>query len=124
MKFLAAVLVFACVVFPVFSQDSNAPKYRSLDETMGNTISATNSQLSEFDKLMTYNGNAKVYASYKQQYDSLSKSIQSQEIKLKRMIQSYDNTGNLKKERDMYETLIRKLEAIKSEYENWLKNIQ
>ncbi|GHV69665.1 hypothetical protein AGMMS49928_12880 [Spirochaetia bacterium] len=124
MKFIVAVLVFASVVFPVFSQDSNTSKYKSLDDTMGNTISSSNSQLSEFDKLMSYNGNGKMYASYKQKYDSLTKSIQNQEIKLKRMLQAHDNTGNLKKERDVYENLIKRLEAVKSEYENWLKTIQ
>ena len=124
MKLLISSVVLFALVLPVFSQDTGAQRYKSLSDTMGTTVSSSNDKLKDFDQRMVYNGNGKVYASYKQRYDSLYRSLQESEIRMNRLIQSHDYSDSLKQERGRYENLLRRLESVKSEYDNWLNSVQ
>ena len=124
MKFFVVALVFIGLVAPVFGQDANVPLYRSLDDSMGTTISSSSDMLQSFDRDITYNNQGKTYATYKLKYDALNKALQDSELRLYRLIQFHDTATNIKAERDQYESLIKQLEQVKSEYDSWLRNVQ
>jgi len=89
---------------------------------MGSTLTSSNSKLNDFDQQVADSGNTKGYASYRDRYNNLSKALQDSEAKLNRMILSNDRTADIRAERDNYANLIKKLDALKSDYDNWLKN--
>jgi len=124
LKIILFSFIFACLVFPVFSQDQDAStqRFQALSDTMGSTLTSSNSKLNEFDQQLADSGNTKSYAAYRDRYNSISKALQDSEAKLNRMILANDRTANIKAERDNYENLIKKLDALKSDYDNWLKN--
>jgi hypothetical protein len=124
MKFFFVSVMLACLVLPVFSQDANTQRYKSMSDSMGTTVSNSNTRLADFDKRITYNGNGKSYAEFKQKFDTLSKALRDSEIKLNRMINAHDSVGNIKVERDRYESLIKELGSVKSDYDQWLSSVQ
>ena len=124
LKIVLFSLLFVCLVFPAFSQNANSDRFKSLSDTMGSTLSGSTSKLSNYDQQISDTGNSKSYASYRERYNSLSKALQESEARLNRMIQSNDRTANIKAERDNYEGLVKKLDALKSDYDNWLKSVQ
>jgi hypothetical protein len=124
LKFCLIPVFLCCLAFQVFSQDANAPRYRALSDSMESTLTSSNTKLGEFDKSSTYNGNGKVYITYRHKYDSLSKSLQESESRLNRLIQGRAPANHIKQERDKYEGFIKQLETVKSEYDQWLSSVQ
>ncbi|MCL2318608.1 MAG: hypothetical protein FWC45_00875 [Treponema sp.] len=124
MKRVLFSIIFACLVFPAFSQNANTQRYKALGDTINSTLSGSNSKLQSFDQLVNDSGNTKTYASFRDRYDTISKALQQSEARLNRLIQTNDRTANVKAERDNYESLVKKLEALKSDYDNWIKNVK
>ena len=124
MKILIIAILFAGLLMPVFGQDANASLYRSLDESMGATLSYNSSRLQNFDREIIYNNQGKAYSTYKIRFDALSKALEDSEFKLDRLLQSHDTSANIRAERDRYEGLVRQLEEVKSDYDNWLRAVQ
>ena len=122
LKMVLFCFIFACLVFPVFSQNDSSQRFQSLSDSMGSTLTSSNSKLNDFDQQVADSGNTKGYASYRDRYNNLSKALQDSEAKLNRMILSNDRTADIRAERDNYANLIKKLDALKSDYDNWLKN--
>ena len=124
MKSFIIAIILAALVLPVFGQDANAPLYRTLDDSMGATISYGSSRLQDFDRDIGYNNQGKVYSTYKLRYDSLSKALQDSEAKLGRLIEFHDTAANIKTERDRYESILNQIQQVKSDYDNWYKTVQ
>ena len=122
MKRVVFSIIFACLVFPVFSQNANSQRIKALSDSMASSISSSTSKLKSFDEMLSDSGNSKTYASYRDKYETLSKALQGSEARLNRLIQTNDRTANIKAERDNYESLLKKLEALKSDYDNWMNN--
>jgi hypothetical protein len=124
MKFFIIAILFASLIVPVFGQDANAPLYRSLNDSMNNTISTSTDALKNFNNDITNNDQGKVYAAYKLRYEALSRAISASEIKLDRLLYFNDTPANVRQERDRYQNLIQQLQAVQADYDNWLKGIQ
>jgi hypothetical protein len=124
MKIITFSLVLAFLTFPVFSQSASTNRFRTLGDSMGNTISSSNTKLENYDRSMIDSGNTRAYASYRQKYETLSKALQESEFRLNRLIEFNDRTANIKTERDNYARLIKRLEGVKSEYDEWLRSVQ
>ncbi|MDR0553437.1 MAG: hypothetical protein LBG76_01370 [Treponema sp.] len=124
MKFFVVSIMLACLVLPVFGQDTNSQRYQSLSNNMGTTISNSNNKLKDVDQQTIYNGNGKTFAQYSQRYNSLAKAIQDSEIRLERLIQARAPANEVKEERDKYEGFVKQLESVKSDYDEWLKSTQ
>lgn len=124
MKAFFVIVIFACLAFPVFSEDSNLPRYQSLSETMGRTISSANSKLENYTQDSENSANMKTYAAYKGKYDSVTRRMGETETKLDLLIRTNDRTVDIKKERDHYEYLIQELDTVKSDYDSWMKNVK
>jgi len=116
-------LVFISFAFPAFSQNQNAnvQRYNSLSDSMGTTISKSNVLLEDFNSQIKDDGDIKVYTSYKRKYESLAKALQESEFLLNLYLRTNDRTATIKTERDNYENLIKQLQQVKSEFDNYLR---
>ena len=126
MKYFAVSVLFICIAFPVFSQNSNTNKerYRALSDSMDRTVSNSNSNLEYYNELSAGNSNTKNYAYYSRKHDFLSNALKESERRLDRYIQTNDRPSRIKAERNNYERLIKQLETVKSEYDEWLSSIR
>ena len=124
MKSVFVFAFFVCLAFPVFSQDPNVPRFRQLSDSMGTTASNSKSTLDNFDLIMSNNDNLNTYTSYKSQHANLVRGLQESENRLNQLIRANALESSRKEERDNYERLIKRLETVKSEYDNWLQSVR
>ena len=124
MKFFGVLIIFMFLAFPCFAQNANSDRYQSLSDTMGNTISRSQSNLDNYNMDLRDSGNNGSFASYNDKYNSLSRRLKESEARMDLYTRTNDKTSTIKAERDKYEDLINQLESLKSDYDNWLKNTQ
>lgn len=124
MKAFFIIVIFACLAFPLFSDDANLPRYQALSDTMGRTLSSANSKLDNYKQDMTNSGNMKTYSSYRGKYDSVVRRMNESETKLDLLIRTNDRTVDIKDEVDHYEGLVNQLESVKSDYDSWVRNVK
>ena len=116
--------IFICVTFQGFSQNASSDRYKSLSDSMGRTISSSNSKLETYDEMTKDNGVGKSYSYYNRKHESLKKALGESEKRLDLLIRTNDRNSVIKEERDNYEELVKHLEDLKSEYDKWLKSVQ
>lgn len=125
MKIFAGVVIFTCLAFPAFSQQrANMQRYNALSDTIASTVTSSNATLADFDDMLQEDGAVKNYTAFKRSYDSLAKALLDSENRLNFLIRTNDRSLYIKEERDNYESLIRELEAVKSEYDSWLNTVR
>jgi hypothetical protein len=124
MKFLITVVLSLCIVFPVFSQSSGAQRYSALGDSIGITLTRSNSKLANYNSMIQDDGNNKVYTSYKRKFEVLVSALNESEARLNLLLRTNDRTTIIKEERDNYEDLIGQLQALKSEYDSWARTVQ
>ena len=124
MKILIVVAILACLALPVFSEDPNMPRYRELSETMGTSVSHSTTTLDNFDLTMLNNDQLNTYTSYKGEHDNLVKLLGESETRMNRLIRANALQSRRMEERNLYERLLRRLEAVKTEFDNWLQSVK
>ena len=124
MKFFVIFAIFACLCFPVFSENANQERLSSLSDSMGTTISRSNENLADFDFQIKDNSNFGVYGSFRTKFEYLAKELQKSESKMNQYFRTNDRADYVKKERDHYESLIKELESTKSEYDNFVSSVR
>ena len=124
MKYFAVFVIFTCLVFPGFAQSANSQRYKTLGDSITRTVSNSNDKLADYNDQVADDGNTKSYTNYKRRYDSLSRALHESESRLDFLIRTNDRTSKIKAEKDTYERLIKEMEDLKSDYDNWLKNVQ
>jgi len=122
MKYFIVFILFACLVFPAFSQNTN--RYRTLSDSMGNSVSRNDTKLANFDEMIVDNSNTKTYTRYKTRFDGLNRALSDSETRLNLLIRTNDKQSKIKEERDNFESLLNQLKAIQSDYDAWLRNVQ
>ena len=123
-KALFVFTLLICVTFAAFSQNASSDRFKALSDTMGRTISSTTSRLENYDDQINDSGNTRTYASYNRKYLVLRQALTESESRLDLLIRSNDRAALIREERDNYAELLDHLEALKSEYDDWLKNVQ
>ena len=123
MKHFFVFTLLACLVLPVFPQSANKQRFQALGDSISWTASSSNNKLANYDEQITDDGNVKSYTNYRRRYDSLSKALKESEARLDLLIRTNDKSAKIKDERDNYESLIRQLESLKSDYDSWLSNV-
>jgi hypothetical protein len=124
MKIMLACALFALLVFPVFSEDPNMPKYSQLSDSMGNTVSRNTSALENFDLSLLNNDQLGRFTRYRDQHNSLIRSLQESETRLSQLIKVRAPRSHQQDERDKYEKLIKRTEDLKSEFDSWMKDVK
>ena len=124
MRYIAVITLLVCLCFPVFSQNANQQRFSTLSDYMGSTISRSNDNLADFDSQIQTTADFKIYASYRLRYEYYVKALQESELLLNRMLRSNDRVSYIKDERNRYESLIKELEATKSDYDNFVRSVR
>jgi len=124
MKPIYVLAIFFCVTFSVFSQSANSERYKALSDSMDRTISNSNYRLEDYDEMASDSGGTKTYTYYNRRHESLKAALSESERRLDLLIRTNDRNAVIKEERDNYERLIRQLEQVKSDYDNWLRTVQ
>ena len=119
MKKLIIFFAVACLAFPVFSQSGNVQRYNALSENMGTTLNRSSAKLADFDSQVKDDGEIKVYTSYRRKYEDLVKALQESESRLNLYLRTNERSAIIKAERDNYEVLVKQLQTVKSEYDNY-----
>ena len=125
MKYLAVLVILACLAIPAFAQNTTfAQRLSTLSDSMGTTITKDTATLAEFDSQIKDNGDFKTYASFKRKYEFVAKELDDTGLKVNLMIRSNDRTAYIKAERDNYEDLLKQLQSVKSDFDNFSKSVR
>ena len=122
---MIGIAIFVCLAFPVFSQ-SLIPEvdFNELSASMDSTIAKSTSTLADFDTYLNDDGNFKVFSSFRKRYDDLVKALRESEAKMDLLYRTSERSDHVRKERDNYNDLLTQLQAVKSEYDAWLRTIR
>ena len=121
--FFVFVILF-CLVFPCFSQSAHVERFNALGESINRTLTASNYNLELYSQDASDSENLKTYNNYRRKYESLSNALKSSEMRLDKLIRTNDKPVYIKAERDNYESLIKELQALKDEYDAWLRKVR
>ena len=124
MKILITITLLACLALTAFSQDPNSQRFDALSNSMDNTLTRSNNRLANYDEQMNFGGNSREYSTFKLKFDSISHSMRTVEERIEHMLRSNARPSHIERERNIYATLIRQLEEVKAEYENWMRSIR
>ena len=124
MKIFLGFVIFSCLAFPVFSQSPNTQRFRTLSDSMGTSITRSTATLADFDERSASDGSVRTYTTYRVKYDKLVEALGESEVRMNLHLRSNDRFEIIKAERDIYDSLIKELEAVKSDYDNWLRTVQ
>jgi hypothetical protein len=118
-------VIFVCLAFPAFSQ-AKIPDvdFNELSDAMDSSITRSTSVLAEFDANLNDDGNFKAYSLYRKRYDDLVKALRESEARMDLLYRTYDRSDHVRRERDTYNDLLTQLQAVKSEYDAWLRTIR
>ncbi|MDR1802540.1 MAG: hypothetical protein LBQ94_02950 [Treponema sp.] len=123
---MIGIAIFVCLAFPVFSQSqvTNVDQFNTLSESMNDSISKSTDILALFDSNLNDDGNFKVYSSYRKKYDDLVKALGESEARMSLLYRTNERSEHVKKERDNYNDLLSQLQAVKTEYDAWLRTVR
>ena len=122
---MVGFVIFVCLAFPVFSQ-SKTPEvdFNELSQSIDSSISYSTDMLAYYDSSLNDDGNFKVYSSYKKKYDDLVKALRESEARMNLLYRTNERSDHVRKERDNYNDLLTQLQAVKSDYDAWLRTVQ
>jgi len=122
MKYFAALVILVGLAFPAFSQNAALTRrFTALGDSMNSTITASTSTLADFNSQIKDNGEIRTYTTFLRKYNFLAKALQDSETKMNLLLRSNDRTSFITDERDNYEDLIKQLQAVKTDYDAYLK---
>ena len=124
MRIILSSLVLFCLAFPLFSQDADAQRRTALSDSMGTRITRSTAALASFDSRIMDDGTAKVFTSYVRKFSSLSNALQESGARVDFLLRANGFSKDIREERDNYERLLRELETVRTEYDNWLRTVQ
>ena len=125
MRFFAVLILFTCLVCPVFSQNNpHMQRYTSLGDSLSTLVTRTNAKLANYDSMIKDDGANKVFTSYIRKYNFLTSALNESELKLDLLLRTFDRSEVIKEERDNYESLTKQLQTLKSEYDSWIRTVQ
>jgi hypothetical protein len=123
MKYFAVLVILAGLAFPVFAQNSAiTQRFNALSESMGTTVSKSSSILEDFDSQIKDNKDVVIYTNYVKLFNFLASELQESEQKLNLMLRSNDRAAYIAEERDNYESIIKRLQAVKSDFDAYIKS--
>jgi len=122
---MVGFVIFVCLAFPVFSQ-SKTPEvdFNELSQSIDSSISYSTDMLAYYDSSLNDDGNFKAYSSFKKRYDDLVKALRESEARMNLLYRTFERSDHMKKERDNYNDLLTQLQAVKSDYDAWLRTIR
>ena len=124
MRFFIIFSILVCIAFPAFSQNASQQRFSALSDSMGTTISRSNETLADYDSHITDNGNIRMYTEYKKRYEFFVQALRDSEGRMDLLFRTNDRTSRQLEERNTYENLIQQLQAIKTDYDNFVRTVR
>jgi len=125
MKIFVTFIVLFSLVFPVFSQSSaGTQRFRALGDAMGTTLAHSTEALEDFDSRVSEGGDVRRYSHFLRQYNSLAENLDRSERRLNFLLEGNAPRNQIDGEHRNFERLLRTLERVKSEYDDWLRTVQ
>jgi len=123
MKYFAVLVILAGLAFPAFAQNTAiTQRFNALSESMGTTVSKSSTTLEDFDSQIKDNKDVLIYTNYVKLYNFLASELKESEQKLNLMIRSNDRTAYIAAERDNYESIIKRLQSVKTDFDAYIKS--
>jgi hypothetical protein len=123
MKYFAVFIILAGLAFPVFAQNTAiTQRFNTLNESMSSSISKATSTLADFDTQIKDKSEIVAYTTYLNKYNFLAESLEESEGRFDLLIRTNDRNANIKAERDTFEDILKRLQAVKTDYDNYLKS--
>ena len=125
MKFILAIVIFICLSFPAFSQQTgHAQRVRNLSDSMDTVITMSNENLSTFDQMIGSGDDMVTFSAFRRRHEYLESELHASELRLHFLIRSTSRSADISAERNNYERLIRELETVKTELDNYMRTVQ
>jgi len=123
MKYFVVLVILVGLTFPAFAQNSViTQRFNALSESMGTTASKSSTILEDFDSQIKDNKDVMIYTNYVRLYNFLASELRESEQKLNLMLRSNDRTAYITAERDNYESIIKRLQSVKSDFDAYIKS--
>jgi len=123
MKYFAVFVILVGIAFPAFSQNSALNRrFTALSDSMNSTITSSTATLADFDSQIKDDGDIKMYTTYLRKYNALASALQESEGKLNLLFRTNDRTVYIIDERDNYESILKQLQSVKSDFDTYLKS--
>ena len=124
MKVFIVFVLFACFTFPAFSQATNAQRFRALGDAMATTLTRSNAALADFDSRANDDGSVRRYVNFLGQYNALARALSESDRRLNFLLTANAHRNDIAEEHTNFEELLRRMEALKNEYDSWLRTVQ
>ena len=123
MKYFAVLVVLTGLAFPVFAQNNAiTQRFNALSDSMGTTVSRSSSTLEDFDSQIKDNKDVTIYTNYVKLYNYLTSELNESEKKLNLLLRTNDRAAYIAAERDNYESIIKRLQSVKSDFDAYIKS--
>jgi hypothetical protein len=123
-KALICFVVFVFFAFPAFSQAANLQRFRALSDAMGTTLTRSTAALADFDSRTGESRDVQRYAHYFRQHRFLATALQESERQLNFLLRGHAHPTLIDEEHRNFRNLLRAMEALKTEYDGWLRTVQ
>ena len=124
MKLLFFSIILFTFTFQAFSQAANVQRYRTLGDSIGTTLTRNTAVLADFDSRVKDDGTTQRYARYFRYHNDLARALRESEFKLNFLLRGFAHRSLIEEEHKNFEGLLRQLEVLKTEYDNWLRTVQ
>ena len=128
MKKLVVFALLICVAFSVYAQSQSTnvqqQRYRALSDAMGTTLTRNTQSLADFDVRMGGSASTRGYTYYFREHNVLSSALRQSEFRLNFLLNNNAHSAVINEEHVNFEGLLKALEALKTNYDNWLRTAQ
>jgi len=124
MKLLFFTIILFAFTFSAFSQAANIQRYRALGDAIGLTLERGNAALEDFNSRVRDDGTTLRYTRFLRQHRDLANALHDSEWRLNFLLRGSAHRTLITEEHANFEDLIRQLDALKTEYDNWLRTVQ
>jgi len=123
MKYFAVFVILAGLAFPVFAQNTTLDqRFSALSDSMATSVTTATATLQDFDAQIKEKKETNIYVSYLNRYGYLITALQESEGRFKQLISTNDRNRNIEEERNTFEDILKQLQSVKSDFDNYLKS--
>ena len=123
MKVFIAFVVFTCFTFPAFSQ-TNMDRFRALGDAIETSVSRSRDVLADYDSRDNDSDNLTRYSLFLGEYRRITNALNESEARLNFLLRNNSHSSRVVEEHRVFEGFLASLEALKTEYDAWLRTVQ
>ena len=124
MKVFIAIIVFSFFTFPVFSQNPNINRFNALGAAIASTYERNREALADFDERILIDGTVQRFARFLRHHHDLAAALEASEFHLNFLLRGSAHRTLIMEEHQNFGNLMREMEALRIEYDAWLRTVQ